>query len=437
MIATIQPSEIKGTIQAPASKSSMQRGCAASLLFGGTTIIRNPGHSNDDKSALGVIQDLGAVVKTLDDGSLQITGGGVSPDCDAVNCGESGLGIRMFTPIISLSNKRITINGEGSLVTRPMDFFDEVLPLLGVEITSREGKLPLHVKGPLQPKNITIDGSLSSQFLTGLLFGYAASNAKNVTITVNNLKSKPYIDLTLSVMKQFGWEVENRHYEEFRFNGNANPPSQAITYTVEGDWSGAAFLLVTGAVAGDITVKGLDVQSTQADRAVLQALQACGARLSIQAEQIEIGPAALAGAGESGGLQAFQFDATECPDLFPPLVALAAYCKGTTVIQGVTRLTHKESNRALTLQEEFGKMGVTIELQNDLMLIKGGEGVKGAAVHSHHDHRIAMACAVAALKATGETVISEAQAINKSYPDFYEHIAALGALVKKNEAVNH
>lgn len=405
----------------------MQRGCAASLLFNGTTIIRNPGHSNDDKAALGVIQGLGAVVETLEDGSLKITGcGGVAPDCGAVSCGESGLGIRMFTPIISLSNKRITINGEGSLVSRPMDFFDEVLPQLGVEIISKEGKLPLQVKGPLQPKNITIDGSLSSQFLTGLLMAYAAAGAKDVTITVNNLKSKPYIDLTLQVMKQFGWEVENRHYEEFYFAGTTNHKPQITNYTVEGDWSGTAFLLVTGAIAGDITVKGLDVQSTQADRAVLQALQACGARMSIQQDQIEIGPAAPGG---NGGLNAFQFDATECPDLFPPLVALAAYCKGTTVIQGVTRLTHKESNRALTLQEEFGKMGVTIELQDDLMLIKGGNGLQGAAVHSHHDHRIAMACAVAAVKATGETVISDAQAVNKSYPDFYEHIQALGAEV--------
>ncbi len=405
----------------------MQRGCAASLLYLGTTIIRNPGHSNDDKAALGVIKDLGAKVETQADGSLKIAGiGGVNPESGAVSCGESGLGIRMFTPIVSMSNKRITINGEGSLVTRPMDFFDEVLPQLGVEIISKEGKLPLQVKGPLQPENITIDGSLSSQFLTGLLMAYAAAGAKDVTITVNNLKSKPYIDLTLQVMKHFGWEVENRNYEEFRFTGTTNNKPQTTNYTVEGDWSGAAFLLVTGAIAGDITVKGLDVQSTQADRAVLQALQACGARLSIQPDQIEIGPAAL-----SDGLKAFQFDATECPDLFPPLVALAAYCKGTTVIQGVSRLAHKESDRALTLQEEFGKMGISIELQDDLMVIKGGNGVKGANVHSHHDHRIAMACAVAALKATGETVIGEAQAINKSYPDFYEHIQALGAVLSK------
>lgn len=419
MIVRIQPSDIKGTIQAPASKSSMQRGCAAALLAKGTTIIRNPGHSNDDKAALGVIKGLGAVVETLEDGSLKVTGGGVNPDCGAVNCGESGLGIRMFTPIISLSDKGITINGEGSLMTRPMDFFDEILPQLGVEIISNDGKLPLKVKGPLQPKNIEIDGSLSSQFLTGLLMAYAAAGASNVTIKVNNLKSKPYIDLTLQVMKQFGWSVENRNYKEFHFSGGtANNKPQTTNYTVEGDWSGAAFLLVTGAIAGDITVKGLDILSTQADRAVLQALQACGARMSIQSEQIEIGPAPL---------KAFQFNATECPDLFPPLVALAAYCKGTTVIEGVTRLTHKESNRALTLQEEFGKMGISIELQDDLMLIKGGDGVKGASVYSHHDHRIAMACAVAALKATGETVISEAQAVSKSYPDFYEHIQSLGA----------
>jgi 3-phosphoshikimate 1-carboxyvinyltransferase len=391
------------------------------LLAHGTTIIRNPGHSNDDKAALGVIKGLGAVIEQQQDGSLKITGGGVHPDVLAVSCGESGLGIRMFTPIVSLSNNRITINGEGSLTTRPMDFFDEVLPQLGVAITSKEGRLPLQVQGPLQPRNITIDGSLSSQFLTGLLMAYAAAGARDVTITVNNLKSKPYIDLTLQVMQQFGWTVENKNYEQFHFTGTTNHQPSTINYTVEGDWSGAAFLLVTGAIAGDITVKGLDVQSTQADKAVLQALQACGARLSIQDEQIEIGPAAL---------KAFQFDATECPDLFPPLVALAAYCKGTTVIEGANRLTHKESNRALTLQEEFGKMGIEIELQNDLMLIKGGGGVKGASVHSHHDHRIAMACAVAALKATGETTISEAQAVGKSYPDFYEHIASLGASYK-------
>ena len=192
--------------------------------------------------------------------------------------------------------------------------------------------------------------------------------------------------------------------------------SQPFNYSIEGDWSGGAFLLVAGAVAGDIVVKGLDVFSTQADKAVLQPLMQCGANISIEEAQIHVRKAPL---------KPFHFNATDCPDLFPPLVALAAYCKGKSVIEGVNRLTHKESNRALTLQDEFGKMGVEIVLQDDLMIIHGGGKINGAAVHSRHDHRIAMACAVAALGAEGDTTIDEAEAVNKSYPQFWEHLQKL------------
>jgi len=428
MQVTIQPSQISGNIYAPASKSSMQRACAAALVRKGDTIIHNPGISNDDKAALNVIQALGATVENLKDGSLKIISDGVKPISDTVNCGESGLGIRMFAPIVALSEKEITIQGEGSLLNRPMDFFDEVLPQLGVQITSNNGKLPLKLKGPLQPKNITIDGSLSSQFLTGLLLAYAASDAKDVTITVNNLKSKPYVDLTLAVMEEFNLkEPENKNYEAFYFGSETSNYEPIFNdYTIEGDWSGGAFLLVAGAIAGDIKIEGLDIASTQADKEVLKALMDCGCKILIEEKQIEI---------SSGELKAFQFDATDCPDLFPPLVALASYCEGTTEIEGVHRLTHKESNRALTLQEEFEKMGIEIELQGNKMLIKGGTGVKGAHVHSRHDHRIAMACAVAALKAESETVIDDAEAVNKSYPNFYEHIQSLGAKVNIQHSI--
>jgi len=428
MQVTIQPSQISGNIYAPASKSSMQRACAAALVRKGDTIIHNPGISSDDKAALGVIQALGATVENLKDSSLKIISDGVKPISDTVNCGESGLGIRMFAPIVALSEKEITIQGEGSLLNRPMDFFDEVLPQLGVQITSNNGKLPLKLKGSVQPKNITIDGSLSSQFLTGLLLAYAASDAKDVTITVNNLKSKPYVDLTLAVMEEFNLkEPENKNYEAFYFGSETSNYEPIFNdYTIEGDWSGGAFLLVAGAIAGDIKIEGLDIASTQADKEVLKALMDCGCKILIEEKQIEI---------SSGELKAFQFDATDCPDLFPPLVALASYCEGTTEIEGVHRLTHKESNRALTLQEEFEKMGIEIELQGNKMLIKGGTGVKGAHVHSRHDHRIAMACAVAALKAESETVIDDAEAVNKSYPNFYEHIQSLGAKVNIQHSI--
>ena len=422
MIATIQPSQLSGSVQAPASKSSMQRACAAALVTRGKSIIKNPGHSNDDKAAMDIVQRLGASL-VLNNEELVITSKGVDPVLKEINCGESGLSIRMFTPLAGISEKEITINGSGSLATRPMDFFDEVLPQINVKVKSNKGRLPLIIQGPVIPKNITVDGSLSSQFLTGLLMAYAASNASDVSITVTNLKSRPYIDLTLDVMKQFGMKVpENKNYESFYFGSDTDVSHlTSHAYTVEGDWSGGAFLLVAGAIAGNITVKGLDVQSTQADRAVLRALIDCGAGISIELAQIELRPLPL---------KSFHFNATDCPDLFPPLVALAACCNGTTSIEGASRLTHKESNRALTLQQEFGKMGIEITLQDDLMLIKGGTGIKGAGVHSRHDHRIAMACAVAALKADGEVVIEEADAINKSYPDFYEHLKKLGAVVK-------
>jgi 3-phosphoshikimate 1-carboxyvinyltransferase len=423
MTVTIQPSKLSGILVAPASKSSMQRACAAALLHSGETILENPGKSNDDLAALDVIQKLGATVSVLENGDLCIVSKGIQPVNNQVNCGESGLGIRMFTPIASLSEKEITMNGTGSLLTRPMDFFDEILPKLGVKVSSQNGKLPLIIQGPLTPSNIEVNGSLSSQFLTGLLMAFGAARANNIAITVKNLKSKPYIDLTLQVMKHFGYHVEHTNHEIFKFSNFQIPPNSnsVINYTVEGDWSGAAFLLVAGAIAGPITVKGLDVQSTQADKAVLQALRDCGCSLSIRDHEIEVGPFPL---------KAFHFDANDCPDLFPPLVALAAYCEGTTVIEGVNRLTHKESNRALTLQEEFGKLGIEIKLQDDLMVIKGGTGVKSANTHSRHDHRIAMACAVAGLRASGDVSIDEAEAIKKSYPNFYEHLQQLGAKIQ-------
>lgn len=420
MLAIVYPSRISGSQVAPASKSSMQRACAAALLHHGQTRIYNPGHSNDDLAALDVIQNLGAIVTQHAD-YLEISSKGVCPIGPEMNCGESGLGIRMFTPIAALSDQQILIEGKGSLVKRPMHFFDDILPALGVQIKSNTGFLPISIQGPLQTSDITVDGSLSSQFLTGLLMAFAAAGAADCTIKVNQLKSKPYIDLTLDVLKHFGWEVNHVNHEQFTFEPRAavNDP---IEYTVEGDWSGAAFLLVAGAIAGPITVKGLQINSTQADRAVMNALASANASIVIDQDEITIGT-------NEEGLKAFEFDATDCPDLFPPLVALASLCKGTTLIKGVNRLAHKESDRGLTLQTEFAKLGVTILLEGDIMKIEGVAIIQANTVFSQHDHRIAMACGVAALRATGPVEITEAEAINKSYTDFFEHLEHLGAKV--------
>lgn len=423
MIATVHPNKLTGVQIAPASKSSMQRACAAALLHQGTTKILNPGHSNDDLAAIDVIQKLGATVK-VEATEMHVQSNGVRPIGPEMNCGESGLGIRMFTPIAALSNHTITIQGQGSLVKRPMHFFDEILPSLGIEIQSKSGYLPIQIKGPLKPATITVDGSLSSQFLTGLLMAYAASGSTDAVIHVQDLKSKPYIDLTLSVLNDFGWKVKHQAYERFEFL--AHPPLAAhIEYTVEGDWSGAAFLLVAGAIAGPITVKGLQLNSTQADKAVMHALQATGASIEINEDAIFIGPSK----NGLNKLNPFDFNATDCPDLFPPLVALAAVCDGVSTIKGVSRLAHKESDRGVTLQTEFAKLGIRIDLNEDTMLVYGGTGIHGSEVFSQHDHRIAMACGVAALCANGPVTITDAEAVNKSYTDFYAHLKHLGAKV--------
>jgi 3-phosphoshikimate 1-carboxyvinyltransferase len=227
-------------------------------------------------------------------------------------------------------------------------------------------------------------------------------------------------------MADFGLKTPiNKNYSEFYFQklSYSQFDHADFNYSVEGDWSGGAFLLVAGAISGNIVVKGLDVFSTQADKEILNALMLAGTNLTETEDEIEI---------KESNLKAFHFNATDCPDLFPPLVALASYCEGTSVIEGIHRLTHKESNRALTLQEEFGKMGIDISFEGDKMLVKGGTGVKGAQVSSRHDHRIAMACAVAALKADGEVVIDNAEAVNKSYPQFWEHMQKLSATVTLN-----
>lgn len=425
MTKTVYPGYVQGVLRANTSKSAMQRACAAALAAGGTTHILSPGNSNDDMAALGIIQSLGATVEPQPDGSMRIHSPGVQPVSDHIHCGESGLSIRMFTPLAAMASQPVQVQGTGSLVTRPMFFFDEILPRLGVQMQSQAGLLPLTVQGPLQPAPITVDGSLSSQFLTGLLMAYSAAGASDVRITVQDLKSKPYIDLTLEVMQDFGMPVPiNEDYKAFYFAPAQQPyiPGER-SYDVEGDWSGAAFLLVAAAIAGgEVELKGIRQSSRQADKRIIDALLNAGAYVQVKENAVLVRKSQLIG---------FDFDATDCPDLFPPLVALAALCKGVTRIRGLKRLKHKESDRGVTLQEEFDKLNVPIELEGDTMTIigRGRVQVNNQRLNSHHDHRIAMAAAVAGLCADFEIDIRNAEAVNKSYPDFWDHLQTLGARV--------
>ncbi len=410
----LDPSSLKGSIKAPTSKSMTQRAIAAAILANGQTIIHNPSYCDDSLAAMSIAVGLGARVEPEPD-KLTITGSSELKETK-LNCGESGLAIRMFSPIAALYPVEITMAGATSLKKRPMNMIEEAINQLGAKCSTTDGYLPVYIHGPIKGGRCEIDGSVSSQLLTGLLMALPLAQNDSV-VKVNNLKSKPYIDMTMQILKSFGITIINDDYSQFSIEGNQRYKAQE--YSVEGDWSGAAFLLVAGAINGELTVSGLNKNSLQSDMAIIKALNSAGVKMSVNEDQVDI---------IRSPLKAFDFDATESPDLFPPLVALAAYCDGISKIKGVSRLMYKESNRAKTLKEEFGKMKIGIEINDDLMIVKGSRPV-GAHVESHEDHRIAMAVAVAALGATGSIFIRDSQCVAKSYPSFFDDLRSLGAKI--------
>lgn len=414
---SVKPSQIKGMVDAPGSKSMLQRAIAISLLCSGRTVIYNPTYCDDVKYAVRIARLLGAKILCKKnkisitpplhrDGTKELK----------LNCGEAGLCLRLFTPVAALFSEQnqILLTGKGTLLRRPVDMMKNTLTQLGVAFSSNKGLLPVSVQGTLQGGKADVDGSVSSQFLTGLLIALPCA-ADDSILLVHDLKSRPYIDMTISLMKHFGVSVKRSSGDKFHIKGQQQ--YAPAVYHAEGDWSGAAFLLVAGAIAGEIAVGNLYYSSTQGDMEILTALKKAGADVSVDKEK-------RITRTRKKRLNAFEFDASDCPDLFPPLAALASACRGTSIITGVERLKFKESDRAQTIADQFTKMGISINICGNAMEIKGGK-VKGALVDSCNDHRIAMACAVAALAGDGEVKIENEEAVNKSYPEFFHDLASV------------
>ena len=410
----IFPSKINGELNAPSSKSFAQRALAASLLSNNETVITGYTASDDSEAAMSIIETLGAKVQQNSD---EILVKGFLPDNKKrhieINCGESGLSSRLFAPVTLLYAQNVTVNGKGSLLERPFGTLMQ-LPFeqMGINYHDNNGKLPLLLKGDITAKEINIDGSGGSQFLSGILMALPLLPHSTV-VNVHNLKSRPYIDLTIELLSHFGVNITHNNYQVFNIPGNQH--YYAKQYNIEGDWSGASCLLVAGAIGGRIKINNLNSASKQADKAIINVLQSAGCIVKIEEMSVTI---------EKNELKPFEFDATDCPDLFPALVALAANCKGISKIKGISRLATKESNRSLTLQTEFAKLGIKIELTGDFMNINGGE-ISGGTTCSHNDHRIAMALAVATVNAQAAVNITGAECVNKSYPGFWDDFKSL------------
>lgn len=414
MRKSIHPSHIDGEIIAPPSKSMMLRASACALLTEDISKILNPTMCADAAAALSIIKKLGAEIKI--EKKKVIIRGGINPSGETLHCGESGLCIRMFSPIASLSHQEQILSGEGSLISRPLFMIEKPLYDLGVFCRTKDGFLPIKIEGPLKGGETIIDAAVSSQFLTGLLLALPKTK-KNSKLIVTNLKSIPYIEMTLKLMKDFGIDVQHQNHEIYNIKGNQE--YNIGEYTVEGDWSGASFLLVAGAVNGKVKVKGLDIHSPQGDKKIIQVIKDVGAEIHTSGNVIEI---------KRKQLRSFTLDATEYPDLFPPLVVLAINCNGSSHIKGIERLKYKESNRAAVLQKEFNSIGADIRIVEDIMIVKGGK-IDGGKIHTHNDHRIAMAAAIVALNARKKVTIENFKCVDKSYPQFFEDLVSIGGII--------
>ncbi len=413
MIYKVKNKNYGGKICIPSSKSDSQRAILAAGLCTKISKIQNVGKSADEKVMLKAIEDLGAKITKNEDNSISIQGVNYLNNEIEISCGESGLSSRLLISVSSVFDKKIKLSASGSLLNRSMKLVFDILPTINVEINSNEDFLPATVKGPIKSGEITIDGSMSSQFLSGLLMALPLVKGDS-TIHVENLTSTPYIEMTLNTLSKFGIFIENKNNNKFFIKGNQ--VYKKTDYTIEGDWSSASYWLVASALGKEIEVFGLLKESLQADKLILTALKNANCEIIWSSNSLKV---------KGKQRKAFEFDATHCPDLFPALASLAALTNGISRIKGVHRLKYKESDRGKSIQEEFQKLGVKVQFEEDLMLIHGTKIIEGGKVFAHHDHRIAMCLAILGMFSQSEIEIENAESVTKSYPNFWEDLEGL------------
>ena len=439
-----------GEMPMPSSKSFAQRAIIAAALASGTSHLSGYSPCGDNESAISVARALGAQV-SVEGNTIVIAGIGATPGClklSELHTGESGFLTRMMIPLLAvLSPEPVRVTGEKTLLERPLSDAHDIMAAYGIRLFPESNKnvseerkadcyLPLKVAGPLIPGRADISGKGGSQLISGLLAALPLSEGKS-TVYVHDPRSIPYLFITVDVLKKFGIRMssEMEGDDDFletqdwslctglNFHVRGGQRYKAADFSIEADWSGAAPFLVAGAIFGDVEVTGLDTTSLQADISIMDILMQAGASMSQLDEptgSIHI---------KRAPLSPFEADLNNCPDLFPMVALLAAFCPGDSHIQGVQRLRHKETDRARAIQEMLLQMGVPVSIDDDEMTVTGmgltqrlatGQLLKGGHYASHADHRMVMALQVASLGADSPVVIDDVTCVAKSFPHFNE-----------------
>ncbi len=417
----VKPSiELRGTVTAPPSKSYTHRAIIIGSLAKGGSIIQNPLISDDTMASVEACRKIGAEIKIFDKNKkIQITGisGKLKTPKEVIDVRNSGTTLRIMTSIGGLCRGKVILTGDESIRRRPMQPLLDALEQLGVRTTSVDGKPPVTVQGPLKGGDCRIRGDISSQFISGLLISAPlATNDTKIEI-ITELKSKPYIDLTLDVIKKFDGRIEVKN-NNFYVNGNQT--YKGGIYRIEGDYSSAAFILAAAALTeSEVTIKNLLRDSKQGDRRIIEILKNMGVDLKTKENELII--------KGDGKLSGIEIDLSQNPDLVPIVSVLGSFAKGKTIIKNVEHLRYKECDRLKAMSNELEKMGARIKEGRDYLWIKGIKSLKGARVHGWNDHRVVMALAIAGLRAEGETNIDTAESISVSFPEFVDCLRQLGA----------
>lgn len=391
-IVEIKNSILNGNVTIPPSKSAAHRALICSYLAGGGSVSPII-DSNDMRATVGVIDAL-------------------KNNEDVMNCIESGSTLRFMIPVVASLGRSATFIGEGRLPERPIGEYLDILPKHNVKVDSN-GYLPMTIDGQLRNGSYEVNGDVSSQYITGLLLALANVEGDSAVILKTPLQSKPYVDMTVKVMADFGVNITET---DFGYLIHGGQEFKKQDYIVEGDWSQSAFFLVAGAIGGDVKVSGLDMNSTQGDKAIVDVLKSFGADVEVGKDYVISRKSKLTGT---------TVDATDIPDLVPIIAVLGAFSNGKTTIKGAERLRFKESDRIESVVNNLRLMGVDVTETKDGMIINGSKP-HGADLKGYNDHRIVMAFSVAGLFCDGDVRIDDAQSINKSYPTFFDDYNMLG-----------
>lgn len=416
--------KLEGKVKIPPSKSMAHRGIICASLSSGVSVVDNIDYSDDINATIDAMVSLGAVIDKNED-KLTITGAfhkdAKRNAARTVDCNESGSTLRFLVPISLLFDGMTKFIGRGNLGKRPLDTYYNIFKEQGIKYNAVDNKLNLMVKGRIKAGEFVLPGNISSQFITGLLFTLPLLEGDSKIIISTELESKGYIDLTLSCMKDFGIDIENRDYREFIIKGGQSYNSR--NYRVEGDYSQGAFYLSANALGSKVELLDLREDSLQGDKEAIDILERMGAKFEFK-DSITI--------KENCKLNSTLIDASQCPDIIPVISLVAALSEGRTEIINAGRLRIKECDRLKAVSTELKRLGAKIIEKEEGLIIDGVEELEGGIeVWSWKDHRIAMTLAIAATRCKNPIIIKDYECVAKSYPSFFEDYKMLGGKVNE------